>query len=214
MKNKGNLSGAAAWTVSILALVSLLVSCKDKSKAEAAAGASAAVAASGPPPGPVASAPGTPRRQWQVPSGPRFGIFAGQGIGPIRIGATVATIERHMEAPCELKTEDACRYVARAVEFILKDGVTSEIRIHRKDRVTTPKPMAFGIFNGRFPQGAQFFMLPAAVHEMIGAPKKIEAVKEGGEWNTAEIHHYDGMRLEFDRMDNGNLVLGGVIIRK
>jgi hypothetical protein len=171
----------------------------------------AAPPASSPPP---AAAPEPPQRVWQIPNGPRLGILAGQGVGPIRIGATVATIERLMEAPCEFKTEEACRYVGRAVEFMLDKGVTREIRVHRRDRATTPKPRTFGVFNGLFPQGAQFFMLPAAVHELIGKPKRIETVKDGGEWNTVEVHHYDGMRLEFDRMANGNLVLGGVIIHK
>jgi len=117
-----------------------------------------------------------------------------------------------MDKPCEVRTADACRYIGRAVEFFLKDGVTTEIRIHRMDRSTTPKPRIFGIFNGRFRQGVQLLMLPAATKELLGSPLRIEPVASGGEWNTVEIHHYRGMRLEFDRIKNGNVVLGGVVL--
>ena len=66
-------------------------------------------------------------------------IQAGQGVGPIRIGATVATIERLMAAPCEVKTESVCRYIKRAVEFDLdKSGVTDRIVVHRHDRPAGP----------------------------------------------------------------------------
>jgi len=39
----------------------------------------------------------------QLPEGPILAIEAGKGVGPIRLGATVATIERLMTAPCEVK---------------------------------------------------------------------------------------------------------------
>src|SRR5262245_18834978 len=37
---------------------------------------------------------------WPMPSGLRLAILAGKGVGPIRFGATVATIERLMDLPC------------------------------------------------------------------------------------------------------------------
>ena len=73
------------------------------------------------------------------PKAPSLAIQAGQGVGPIRIGATVATIERLMEAPCEVKTESVCRYIRRAVEFDLdKNGFTERIVVHRHDRPAGP----------------------------------------------------------------------------
>jgi hypothetical protein len=35
-----------------------------------------------------------------------------------------------------------------------------------------------------------------------------------GTANAVEIHHYDGMQIEYDRLDNGNLVVGGIVISK
>ena len=61
-------------------------------------------------------------------------MLAGQGVGPIRIGATVATIQRHMALPCEVKDDKVCRYIARGVEFELKNGVTERVRVHRAGR--------------------------------------------------------------------------------
>jgi hypothetical protein len=124
----------------------------------------------------------------------------------------VETIERLMQLPCEIRTPDSCRYIGRAIEFFLKDGVTVEMHIHRRDRPTTPEGRVFGVFNGRTPEGVAFFMLPSATDELLGPPKKIEPVKEGGPWGTVEIRHYPGMRLEFDRISNGNVVLGGIVI--
>ena len=49
-------------------------------------------------------------------------IVAGQGVGAIRLGANLATVERLMEAPCDEKTPTLCRYVARAVEFRFGDS--------------------------------------------------------------------------------------------
>ena len=39
------------------------------------------------------------------PVGPRQMVVPGRGITAIRFGATVETIERHMQAPCDVKTE-------------------------------------------------------------------------------------------------------------
>ena len=149
---------------------------------------------------------------WPVASGLRLAILAGQGVGPIRLGATVATIERLMAIPCEYKTETSCRYVGRAIEFNLKNGVTVEMHLHRRDRPTTPDGSVFGVFNGHTPEGVAFFMLQSGVQELLGKPQKTEPVKNANPWGMAEVWYYPGMRLEFDRIANGNLVLGGIVI--
>lgn len=150
---------------------------------------------------------------WPVPSGLRLAILAGKGVGPIRFGATVATIERLMQIPCEVKTPDSCGYPGRAIDFILKDGVAVEMHLHRKDR-TTEDGRLYGVFNGHTPEGVAFFMLPKATEELLGPPKKVEAVKEPGRWNMVEVRTYPGMRLEFDRIPNGNVVLGGIVLTR
>ncbi len=178
-----------------------------------------------PPPSPAAlpSASATPAAAldplvvpsvMRMPSGPLLEILPGQGVGAIRLGATVATIERLMSAPCEMKTEQACRYIARAVEFVLQDGVTVEIRIHRVDRAATPDGRTFGVFNGRMQEGVTLTMLPTGVRGLIGPPLKVEAVKDGGPANTVEIDHYKGMRIEYDQLPTGKVVVGGIIITK
>jgi hypothetical protein len=151
---------------------------------------------------------------WPIPSGPRLGIFAGEGVGAIRFGANVTTIERLMEAPCEIKTDDACRYIALAVEFMLKDGVVSEIRTHRPNRPTTPKPRVFGIFNGHTPEEVAFTMLRPAAKGLLGPPEKTEPVADGGDAHTVEVDTYNGLRVEYDQLPNGNVVVGGMVVVK
>jgi len=156
----------------------------------------------------------------QLPEGPVLAIQAGQGVGPIRIGATVATIERLMEAPCEVKTPEVCRYIVRAVEFHLnKDGFTDRIVVHRKDRPAGPdangKPQAYGFFNGGIPPGAGLGMVPKAVLDIIGKPVSSERVNEENPNHTIDRDTYPGgMVLEYDVYTNGKVMLGGVIITK
>ena len=151
---------------------------------------------------------------WPIPQGPRLGIFAGEGVGAIRFGANVGTIERLMEVPCEIRTEDACRYIGRGVEFFLKDGVTDEIHTHRLGRPTTPKPRTFGIFNGQTPQEVAFMMLAPAARGLLGKPLKTEKVVDGGDAHTVEVDTYDGLRVEYDQLPNGNVAVGGMIVVK
>lgn len=154
-----------------------------------------------------------PHEPFRIPSGPVLAILKGEGVGPIRIGATTATIERLMDRPCDVKSETLCRYIGRAVDFRLEDGVTKEIHVHRENR-TAGDQGTFGIFHGRFPEGPQFGMYPQAVIKELGPPKEVEKVEEANPFDTIEVHHYDGMRLEYDKLPNGNVVLGGVVIRR
>ena len=203
----------------LLAVVTagLFSACKGtSSSAPGSAGAPSAapsVAVSSAPPAEVPERETVPT-SWPIPDGPLLGIFAGEGVGAIRLGANVATIERLMEAPCEFKTEDACRYVARATEFLLRDGVTVEIHTHRQGRPTTPRPRVFGVFNGRTPQAVAFTMLQPAARELLGPPSKTEVVADGGENHTVAIDTYDGIRIEYDKLPNGNVVVGGMVIVK
>src|SRR5262245_37937034 len=50
---------------------------------------------------------------------PLLAVLAGQGAGPIRIGANVTQVERLMQHKCEIRTESVCRYVRYGVDFNL-----------------------------------------------------------------------------------------------
>lgn len=168
---------------------------------------------------PSASAPRAripPRPRF--PKGPRFAILAGQGIGPVRFGATVATIERLMEHPCDVKTGSVCRYIDQAVEFFLKDGVVDEIYLHGLNRPAgndaQGKPATYGVFNGAIPPDLMFGMLPFAIQEYLGKPARVEKLDESGPFRTSERHHYDGLVIEYDRHENGKLIVGGIKLEK
>jgi hypothetical protein len=188
-----------------------------------------------PPPAPSASAaePGAPVRNkaelardgkppfasapWHIPVGPDLEIVPGKGFGPIRFGAKVETIERLMGEPCEEKRvqgeEVVCRYSAQAVEFVLRKDQVVQMRAHRLGRPfkTEPKP-DFGIFKGRFTNGVSPGMLPAAVRELLGAPKRVAPVSGDNPNQTVEVYEYDTFALEFDRLPSGSEVLGGIIL--
>ncbi len=168
-------------------------------------------------PPPAASAPAVPSadlvppKKWAIPDGPRLAVVAGKGVGPIRLGAKVSTVERLMEAPCEERTPKLCRYYIRAVEFHLDaEERVERIHVHRLDRKQGEK--TFGVFNGGIPPDLSFGMLPEAIQQILGPPKSKRQGAEGAAPGTAESHVYEGMVLEYDRMPNGQLVLGGIRI--
>jgi hypothetical protein len=171
-------------------------------------------------PAPVASASAQPKpakpQGFMVPGGPRLAILAGKGVGTIRIGATVETIERHMERKCDLLTDQVCRYVARAVEFELDGGKVRAVRVHRPQRPSGVKDAngeerLYGIFNGMIPPDVQFGMTVPGVQVALGKPKRTEKVDDE-RFGTVELHHYAGMILEYDRVRGSEPVLGGVRI--
>lgn len=204
-----------AISTALIASVLPLTACKSKATTAPAASTSASGSAA-----PLASA--TPSavapRTFQVPIGPRLAILAGTGIGPIRFGATVATIERLMEARCDVKTADQCRYIAQAVEFDLKDGVVERMVINRKDRPAgvdaQGKPQTYGFFNGGIPPYLGLGMIPSALQKELGPAPKSEQVTTPNDNNTVQRDTYPGMVLEYDRYTNGNVILGGVILTK
>lgn len=151
-------------------------------------------------------------------SGASLPILPGQGIGPIRIGASKETIERLMGAPCDDATETLCRYVGRAVDFKLEGGFTKEIRVSRKGREAKRSPdgsiVEYGFFNGAFLPDYYFGMTPQAMQEVLDKPARVEQISPMGPDGFSERHHHDGVVLEYDRWSNGNLVLGAATITK
>ncbi|MEP7051276.1 MAG: hypothetical protein ABJB12_13030 [Pseudomonadota bacterium] len=206
----------AAWLGLGFGIIASFVGCKGKAQnagaVMAASSASATASAAAPPtaPEPAATA--------QLPEGPVLAIEAGKGVGPIRLGATAQTIERLMAAPCEVRTPTLCRYIVRAVEFELNNGVTERITVHRHERAAGPDahgvPQVYGFFNGGIPPGVALGMVPGAVQKMLGPPQSVQTVTAQNANGTVQRATYPGMVLEFDKYKNGNVMLGAVIIAK
>lgn len=153
---------------------------------------------------------------------PRMGIplpiLPGEGIGPIRFGATKATVERLMGAPCDDATETSCRYIGRAVDFKLEAGAVTEIRVSRKGReakrAADGSIIEYGFYNGAILPDLYFGMQPSALQEQLGPPQRVEKISPIGADGFSERHIYDGITLEYDLWSNGKLVLGAAILTK
>jgi hypothetical protein len=140
----------------------------------------------------------------------------GKGAGAIRFGATVATIERHMAAPCDQKTEDRCLYVRQAIEFFLEDGKLVRLKAHRRDRRVAGAPADgdryFGSLSGLLPPKIMMGLHQHVVVEEYGQADKVEAITPTGPDGQVARHYYDGVILEYDKIPNGNTVLGAIEI--
>lgn len=152
----------------------------------------------------------------RFPVGPRLVFVPGKGVGAIRFGATVETIERHMEGPCDQKTEERCLYVRQALEFFLKDGELVRIRAHRRDHRVDGAPekgdQYFGSLRGVLPPKVMMGLHRHVVVEEYGKPDKKEPINPPGPDGQVERHFYDGVILEYDKIENGNTVLGAIEI--
>jgi hypothetical protein len=158
------------------------------------------------------------RRKWAPPSGPMLAVIAGEGVGPIRLGATVGTIERLMDKPCEVLTEELCRYVSRGVDFHLLGGLTDWIHVQRAGRpagVTFEgEAVEFGFFNGAIPPDIRLGMVPKAVQQYLGPPERIENYAQPNPASMVAVDYYPGMAIEYDRFTNGKIIMGGIRIMK
>jgi len=128
----------------------------------------------------------------------------------------VETVERHMQAKCEQLTDRYCRYIAAGIELELTSGAVSGIVIHRYQRPVAGDPTkTWGVFAGGIPPQAFMMMVPEAVIEQIGKPKRTEVVTaENPNW-TVRRDFYDGMVLEYDKnRANDRLMLGQVRVIK
>jgi hypothetical protein len=186
----------------------LAVGCKTKTEKQSAPVASNSAAARLPVPKP---------HKWPAPSGPVLAILAGQGVGPIRIGATTATIERLMEAPCEVKTAEVCRYQGRGVEFLLENGVTKQVHVYRAGRPAKDaagQDTEYGYFRGAIPPDLQLGMIPQAIEEHLGKAPLVDRRDVTGPAERVETQYYPGLTAMYDRLENGNLVLAEVVVFK
>ena len=149
-----------------------------------------------------------------IPVGPRLAILPGKGIGPIRFGATVATVERHMQNKCDVLTDRVCRYFAQAVEFELRSGKVVAARVHRPRRPagkdSRGQARVYGVFNGGIPPDVRFGMHVPGAQLTLGRPRRVKQVSDEL-FGTREIHHYPGMTVEYDQVAGAPMiVLSGV----
>lgn len=213
---------ALAWV--LLAVAACRSGEADEKPASAPTATPAPPAAGAAPTGPVKNAAGQlvgPRASepWHIPVGPKLPIVPGEGVGPIRFGAKLDTIERLIGEPCEEKTEAAglvtCRYSAHAVDFVLDDAGLEQIRVHRLGRLFRPgSKLEYGIYNGGFESGVNMGMLPAGVTELLGKPTAIRKVEGENLHQTVEVYEYPGVILELDQTKPDKLALGGVILNR
>lgn len=197
----------------VLILTAQVGSCKSKPSDPSPAATTAPSAKSQATPTPSAPTPFTPPRGTPTPRGPALLVMPGQGLGPIAFGATFATIERHMEAPCEVKTESLCRYITRAVDFKMEGGVLVALHVQSWLRpVSANNPSVhWGMFNGGFLPDLRLGMMPWAIEEKLGKAARVEQVSGQA---PEELHHYAGMILEYDRLENKKLALAGIRMNK
>jgi hypothetical protein len=159
-----------------------------------------------------------PDTQYAKPSGPMLAVLAGQGVGAIRFGATVATVERLMELPCQVKTETRCAYPERGVEFGLVGGAVDTISIHRAGRPAGKnakgEELSYGFFRGAIPPDLRLGMVPTAIQEYLKQPERTEPISLPNPTNTVERHYYPGLIIEYDRHTNGKAIMGGIQVVK
>jgi hypothetical protein len=162
------------------------------------------------------SAPNIRPQAGMLPMGPSFAIEAGRGIGAIRFGATVATIERLMDRRCEVLSDNLCRYYTRGVDFHLVNGALAKVHVQRAGRPAgndmTGKKLEFGFFNGGIRPDLALGMTPRAMQEYLGPPERIEQIPEPNASNLVARDHYPGLIIEYDRYTNGKIIWAGAIV--
>jgi hypothetical protein len=189
---------------------------KSETKKEEAQSADPAALATADPVAKVDKKPPPAPLGHRFPIGPRLLVVPGRGLGAIRFGATFETVERHMAAPCDLKTETRCLYVRQAVDFTMKDGVVVGMKAEMRDRPVKNGPAtgdkAFGSFNGLVPPEIMMGLHRHVVIEEFGEPDKKEPVENPKGHGLVDRHFYDGLIFEYDKIENGNVVLAGIEI--
>ena len=148
------------------------------------------------------------------PMGPRLVVLPGKGMSAIRLGATRKTVERHMGAACDSITESRCLYTRQALEFFFKDGEVERIKAHTRDRAVAD-PAAngdkhFGTFRGIVPPKIMMGLHRHIVLEEYGQPEKKEALNLISSVGLVERHFYDGLILEYDKIEKEHIVLAGI----
>ncbi len=135
-------------------------------------------------------------------------MLPGIGISAIRFGTNFETLARHMEGPCQIRTETRCVYVDQAVDFTMKDGVVSAMKVYRRGREVPGVPgKLFGFFKGFLPPKIQLGLHRHIVAEEIGTkPESVEEFPAANGGFVVAREKYHGLIIEYDRLANGNTV--------
>jgi hypothetical protein len=116
-----------------------------------------------------------------------------------------------MQAPCEENKPGLCRYLSRGADFEFVQDKLARIKLSRPGRVAD-SGKTYGSFNGAIPPDIRFGMLPWAVAQVLGPPRRVEKPAVAGVNRTLRADYYDGIVIEYDQLDNGNLIFSGVRI--
>lgn len=197
-----------------------LFGCKCDPEKQVSGGPVSAPVSSSPAPEVSAAPEGEPKKHkplflgHQYPIGPELIVVPGHGISAIRFGATIPTVERHMEAPCDKKSETRCLYVRHAVEYFFEEGKLVRAKVHRRDRQVTDPPengeKYFGSFRGAMRPRIMIGLHRHVAVEEFGKPDRIEKIEPKGPDGQVERHFYDGVTIEYDVIENGNVVLSAM----
>jgi hypothetical protein len=207
---------AYSWFAALATLATLLGGSACKAKGKATNVNSASPVESTTTKSSAANSSQVRARKPVVPSGPRFAIEAGGGLGPVRFGATVATIERLMDAKCDEITDKFCRYIPAGIEFELSKGVVSGIIIYRHDRAVTGSPgKTWGRTRCAIPPDITPRVIQTYVHSTLGKPQSSEEVTVANPNRTAIRETYPGLVIEYDRGEyTQELIVGSIRIVK
>ncbi len=132
-----------------------------------------------------------------------FPVLPGRGVGPVRLGATLATIERLMGQPCGQKDDGACRYLQYGLEFRLENGVTTSIVMHPLDTPANVTDMygksTWSHFRGMAPGRVSLGLVPDAVIEGLGKPLQQQPIEPPSAEGYVLTMQYDGLVIDFSR---------------
>lgn len=208
---------ACFWYVALVTVSCLLggSACKSKNKPITRNATGSPEAPSAPPSASEVSSTASTKK-FYIPSGPAFAIEAGAGLGPVRFGATVSTIERLMGSKCDELTEKFCRYIPAGIEFELSDGMVSGIVVYRHDRAVVGSPgKTWGRTRCAIAPDITPRVILKYVHATLGKPQSSEPVTQANPNRTALRETYPGLVLEYDRGEyTQELVLGSIRVTK
>lgn len=101
---------------------------------------------------------------------------------------------------------------------MLENGVTKAVHIYRAGRPAgkdkAGNDAEYGFFNGAIPPDLQLGMVPAAIEEHLGKPLRTERREQAGPAENVETHYYPGLTINYDRLENGNLVMAEIMVSK
>jgi len=150
-----------------------------------------------------------------MPAGPAFAIVPGVGFGPVRFGASLATVERLMTTPCEERTASVCRYITAGIEYELNNGLVSGMLVHRHDRVVDGSTKIWGQTRCAIAPDITPRVIQNYVHSLLGKPESSEAITAPNPNRTVLREVYPGVVFEYDRGEYTNqLVVGSIRVVK